>query len=423
MKHNRSVTNYSLAMLLSLYLAQGLPVGFMTQALPTLLRHYGVSLTQIGVSGLLMLPWALKFLWSPYVDRYGSSRFGHFRSWILCTQGLTVLCLLVLAFLPIEHLGEISTLWGMFIVLFVMNTLCATQDIATDGLAVHTLKMGAVHWGNTFQVMGSRLGFIFGGGVVLYAIDLLSWQITFLGLAIAVLLNSGLILFYKEPKFIEKKQKLEVSAPKTTFLYRIKQIYGHLWATVELRIWLLVIVTYKLADGIAGPILKPMMVDMGLSLSQIGIYVTMYGAGCAVIGALLAGWLIKKFSLKHMFILFSVCQTLTFVYYIFLAEQLQDGHMIAPHHVYIANALEELFAAMGLVAMLSLIMQHARQQFAATDFTVQVALMSSIGGSIYLLGGIFADYMGYALVLYLVFFISFLCLLPKIYWAYMKKIY
>lgn len=422
MKQNIGVSNYSLAMLLSLYLAQGLPVGFMTQALPTLLRHYGVSLTQIGMSGVLMLPWALKFLWSPYVDRYGSSRFGHFRSWILCTQGLTIICLLILAFLPIEHLGDISTLWGMFIVLLVMNTFCATQDIATDGLAVNILKTGAVHWGNTFQVMGSRLGFIFGGGAVLYAIDLLSWQTTFLGLAVGVLVNSVLILLYQEPKFIEKR-KVNSSTPKASFIHRMKQIYGHLWATAELRIWLLVLVTYKVADGIAGPILKPMMVDMGLSLSQIGIYVTMYGAGCAVIGALLAGWLIKKFSLKHMFIVFSVCQTLTFVYYIFLAEQLQDGHMIASHHVYIANALEELFAAMSLVAMLSLIMQHARQQFAATDFTVQVALMSTVGGSIYLLGGIFADYMGYALVLYLVFFISILCLLPKIYWAYMKKIY
>lgn len=418
---NFKAESYSLAMLLSLYLAQGLPVGFMTQALPTLLRHYGVSLTQIGFSGLLMMPWALKFLWSPYVDRYGSTRLGHYRSWVLFTQSLMTICLFILAFLPIDHLGNVSTLWGMFIVLLVMNTLCATQDIATDGLAVNILKNGAIHWGNTFQVMGSRLGFILGGGAVLYAIDLLSWQSTFLLLAVGVALNSILIVMYREPNF-QKKQQAAISVKKSSrgLWQKIKKTYGYLWSSQELRLWMWVVLTYKLADGMAGPILKPMMVDLGLSLAQIGVYVTMIGAGCAVVGAILAGWLIKKFSLKHMFIVFSILQTLVFIYYILIAYFYENGIAVAHFHVYFANALEEGVAAMSLVAMLSLIMTYSRQQFAATDFTLQVALMSSIGGGLYTFGGIFADYMGYTLVLSLVFMLSFACLLPKIRWAYMN---
>lgn len=425
MMKNSKIQNYSLAMLLTLYLAQGLPTGFMTQALPALLRHYGVSLTQISISGLLMMPWAIKFLWAPYVDRYGSSRFGHYRSWILLTQTLTIFCLILLAFLPINQLGEISTLWGMFIVLFVMNTLCATQDIATDGLAVNILKNGAVQWGNTFQVIGSRLGFILGGGAVLYFIDLLSWKTTFLLLAVGVMLNSLLIFFYREPDFGRKPhlQKPLQKKPKYSILQRLKKVYGHLWASKELKVWLCVVFSYKLADGISGPILKPMMIDTGLSLSQIGVYVTIFGAMCAVVGALLAGWLIKLFSLKTMFLVFSFLQILSFVYYIILAEMFQRKVIFADHHFYIANALEELFAAMSLVAMLSLIMQHCRQQFAATDFTLQVALMSIIGGVLYMFGGIFADYVGYALVLYLSLFIAFGSFLIRMYWANMKKIY
>ncbi len=66
-------------LLFSLYWAQGLPVGFMTHALPVILRAQGVSLAQIGGFGLLMLPWSIKILWAPWVDRFGSSRIGHYR--------------------------------------------------------------------------------------------------------------------------------------------------------------------------------------------------------------------------------------------------------------------------------------------------------------------------------------------------------
>ena len=420
MKKKLSIHHYSLAMLLSLYLAQGLPVGFMTQALPTLLRHYGVSLTQIGVSGLLMLPWAIKFLWAPCVDRYGWHRLGHYRSWIILTQISTVFCLLILAFLPVENLGDLSALWGLFAVLLLMNFLCATQDIATDGLAVNLLKNGAVHWGNTFQVMGSRLGFILGGGAVLYSIDLLSWKITFLALAVGVGLNSVMILFYSEPKFAHG---LERPVDADNIKKNLKKAYGYLWVNKELRLWLLVVATYKIADGFAGPILKPMMVDAGLSLTQIGLYVTMFGAGCAVIGALSAGWLIKYFSLQRMFIVFSIFQTLTLIYYVVLAELYERNISFDAYHFYIANAIEELFAAMTLVAMLSLIMKHARSEFAGTDFTVQVALMTIVGGGLYTLSGIMADYIGYSLVLYTAIFSAFVGLFVRIYWAYMKKIY
>ena len=81
-------------LLFTLYWAQGLPVGFMTHALPVILRSEGVSLTHIGGFGLLMLPWGIKVLWAPLVDRFGISRIGHYRSWILPTQLITIILLI-----------------------------------------------------------------------------------------------------------------------------------------------------------------------------------------------------------------------------------------------------------------------------------------------------------------------------------------
>ncbi len=58
----------TLVLLTALYFAQGLPYGFFTQALPVVLRESGFSLIEISATGILFAPWALKFLWAPYVD-------------------------------------------------------------------------------------------------------------------------------------------------------------------------------------------------------------------------------------------------------------------------------------------------------------------------------------------------------------------
>src|SRR5690606_12351766 len=160
-------------LLFSLYWAQGLPVGFMTHALPVILRAEGVSLAHIGGFGLLMLPWSIKIFWAPWVDRYGKKSQGHYRSWIIPLQWLSVAVLIALSFLSSQALDQPVYLLAFFIALLFMNGVGATQDIATDALAVNILKNEQQHWGNTFQVIGSRLGFIVGGGAILWLLDLL----------------------------------------------------------------------------------------------------------------------------------------------------------------------------------------------------------------------------------------------------------
>lgn len=412
--------HFSLWLLLSLYLAQGLPVGFMTQALPALLRHYGVSLAEIGVSGLLMLPWAIKFLWAPVVDQFGSRRLGHYRAWIIFTQSLTLICLLALAFLPIDQMANPAILWGLFTVLFCLNLFCATQDIATDGLAVNILKKGQLHWGNSFQVIGSRLGFLIGGGAVLYAIDLLSWKMTFLLLSLGVFLNSIPVLCYKEPQKVQSKITID-SVAKDSILLKFHQGLVYLWQNTELKLWFFVLLTYKVADGLSGPIIKPMMIDMGLSLAQIGLNVTVFGALCALLGALLAGLMIRQFGLQSMFVCFAILQSLAIIYYVILAYLFENHILFSQFHLYIANALEEFCSALALVAMLSLIMRYARQHMAGTDFTFHVAIMSMVSGGLYVVSGGLAEYLGYFQTLLLIFFASLCCLIPKLKWYFYQR--
>lgn len=406
-------------LLFSLYWAQGLPVGFMTQALPVILRTEGLSLSQIGGFGLLMLPWSIKVLWAPWVDRHGSTRFGHYRSWIVMTQLCSVAVLIALSFVPIETLNQPLYLFMLFILLFSMNTCGATQDIATDGLAVNILKSTQMGWGNTLQVLGSRLGFIVGGGAMLWALEWLHWQSTFLLLAVLVFLNTLPILRYKEIQHMHlAQQKLH----GLSLWQHIQQYLAYFTGTPILVAWLWVLLSFKLADGLSGPILKPLMVDIGLSYQQIGVYVTMLGAVAALFGALLAGYLVQRCDRAFALMGFAGLKVIALSAFSVLAWLFETGQTIHPWWVYAVNAFEDMVSSMLLVVMLTLVMQYSRKAFAGTDFTFQVAIMATISGMLYMFSGVFGDWLGYSTYLMVISALSLLSIVPIYRWMKIKKL-
>ncbi len=404
-------------LLFSLYWAQGLPVGFMTHALPVILRAEGVSLTHIGGFGLLMLPWSIKVFWAPLVDRVGSKRYGHYRSWIIPTQLLTVAVLIGLSFLPITALDQPLYLLAFFMGLLLMNTIGATQDVATDGLAVTRLKGEQQHWGNTFQVVGSRLGFIVGGGAILWLIDALQWQTTFLILSALVFLNTLPILLFKESSAQSHNPAEKVDQAH----FSIRSYFQYFLNNHTLKRWFLVLITFKLVDGLSGPILKPLMVDLGLSLSKIGVYITMLGALAALVGAGLAGLCLRFISRAHTLFIFSILKIISMFGYAWLAQQHEAKHRVNEWVIYSINAAEDMISAMLLVVMLTLIMQYSRKQYAATDFTFQVAIMATVSGALYSISGIFADQFGYSLYLNFIVVCSLLSLITIWIWKKAAK--
>ncbi|MEO9281232.1 MFS transporter [Acinetobacter sp. WA-87] len=406
-------------LLFSLYWAQGLPVGFMTHALPVILRAQGVSLAHIGGFGLLMLPWSIKIFWAPWVDRHAISRLGHYRSWILPTQLLTVAVLCVLSFFPIQALDQPLYLFIFFIALLFMNLTGATQDIATDALAVNLLQHDQQHWGNTFQVVGSRLGFIVGGGAVLWCLDWLSWQPTFLLLAALVFVNTLPVLLFKEPVHSSHSTN---EPSQLNLVTKIKAYLSYFSQNKELRSWLMVLITFKVADGLAGPLLKPLMVDMGLSFTQIGVYITMLGAVAALVGAFIAGWVLKHFSRPTTLISFSILKIMSLGAYVYLAYAHEQKIKINAWLIYTINALEDAFAAMLLVVMLTLVMHYSRKNYAGTDFTFQVSVMATVSGGLYTLSGVIGDVLGYFHYLIAIVTISVLFLIPIYVWKATKTV-
>ena len=188
----------------ALYFAQGMPYGFQAKALPIYLRSHGVDVLTITFLEVLALPWMLKALWAPLVDRYGSERIGRRKSWIVPMQVGLVLTCVAAAFVPIQ--GQLPLLLGLVL---LMNLFAATQDIAVDGFAVDLLEPHELGGGNSAQVMGYKLGMLTAGGLLVWMIDVIHWRGLFLAMALLSLLVLGVVLMTREPRSAVKGTKGE----------------------------------------------------------------------------------------------------------------------------------------------------------------------------------------------------------------------
>ncbi len=375
-----------LGLLLTLYICQGLPTGVFTQALPAILRQYGVSLTVIGFSGLLAMPWALKFLWAPWLDQHFSARFGQRRSWIIPMQLAAVFTLLYIALFDPHRLDSQSGVAEFFLLMLLVNLFAATQDIATDGLAVRTLSFHERGLGNGVQVAGYRLGLIVGGGLLLYLIGAWSWQASFIFLALLQLLLTLPVVFFREPAALVApvREHARYWDSFTSFFSR-PGLYG----------WLVVLVTYKAGESLGSAMVKPMLKDMGLSLKDIGLMVSLVGSLAALLGALLGGWLTAKIGRARAIIGFGFLQAVTVAAYALLSWRHDQGVPVDIMLVSGINALEHFASGMAMAALLTAVMDLSRPEHAASDFTVQVSILAIFGGSFYMAAGITAELLGF----------------------------
>jgi MFS family permease len=175
-------------LLAALYFAQGLPSGLIAKALPPLLREHGVSLAVIGFTSALALPWALKFTWAPFIDRYGSRK-----RWLVALNFVNFGLMLVVA--SRDFTAWVDVLPWLLSLLFVVNLVAATQDIATDGYAIGHLAPEWRGLGNSIQVVGYKLGMVVGSGALLWMTARYGWHASYGSLACLMLLVIVPVLF------------------------------------------------------------------------------------------------------------------------------------------------------------------------------------------------------------------------------------
>lgn len=287
-----------------LYLTEGLPLGFAATAIATQMRRQGLGPAEIGAFvGTLYLPWAFKWAMGPLVDVITSERFGRRRTWIVFTQAMMVLMMMVA--LPIDFTAELK-LYTFVILAF--NFFGATQDVAIDALAVNVLTEQERGVANGLMFGGAYIGQALGGAGVLLLIPHIGLSGSYVFVA-AVLL--AVLLFIALP-IREPKEASRVSA-QGPWLARIggelkgfvRDVYrafsGSRAAWVGLIFALLPGGAYALSLALQ----SNLAVELGLTdkaIAQLALASTVISA----VGCVVGGWLSDRFGRRKMLALFYV---------------------------------------------------------------------------------------------------------------------
>lgn len=364
-----------------LYFAQGLPYGFFTQAMPVYLREANASLAAIGGAALLTWPWALKFLWAPLADRYGWPRLGLRRSWILPLQTISILALVAVSFLNPK-----DSLLVVLAAFLVCNLVAATQDAATDGLAVDLLEKNERGWANGIQVGGYRVGMIVGGAVMLNLLSMWGWQAAMLAMALTLAIVSLPAFTFNETQILGPLQdRVDARLERHPFK-DLKEFISQ----KNIASWLAVLLIYKFCHQAASAMMKPWLVDNGYRLEEIGALIGLFGSGAGLIGALLGGWVASRFSRLKCLIYLAIAQafaTSTYLLPIFTEQ--------AAWKVALSTSIDNGISGMATVTLFAAMMDRCRKGHSASDYAIQasfVVISQTMASS---LSGVSAGYFGY----------------------------
>lgn len=369
-----------LGILFLMYISQKIFLTFSWTLLPVMLRQKGVSLGLIGFSALAYSPWALKFLWAPLVDRFYSPGLGRRKSWILpllCTAwGLQLLLALVR---PMEHLGLVLTL------IFILNLLFATADIAVDGYATDILKPGERPWGNTIQMTGYMLGYMTGAGVLLMVYDNLGWTRTLFLAAILQMVLIAPVLVHRE---VAPVCRNTVPASQAGGLRKMAREPGTLW-------FILLLVVFTVCDQGGSHLRVPMFADLGISPGQVGTLNLWIGTPISIAGTFLGGILIRRLGVKPMFMAGLAGGALVSLVSALIPVGWDQFHGSLPWPVPVLVGLDKLVIGVTTVLICSMIMDMSAGPRSATRYAALSSVGHLAGFAVMPLAGMLCDRIGY----------------------------
>ncbi|MEM8863520.1 MAG: MFS transporter [Chloroflexota bacterium] len=354
MDFNDRTQRRKMLLLGGLYITQFLGLGFIITAVPAIMRANGASLDQIGWIYVLGLVWSIKFLWAPLVDRFGSKRFGHYRSWLIVLQTLIIVSLIGASFFDIgEQLGVLAVFFAL------VSLFSATQDIAADALAVTILKPEERGLGNSIQMGGGFLGSLIGGRLVLIAYEYIGWSASLLILAAGTALPLINIIMHKE-----QPAPADARDEKVGFKDMIR--YFRRPGTGR---WVPILLTYTLGISTAYALINPMLVDIGWSLDQIGIATRIVGSIVSIAGAFVIGWVVQKIGRKWAMIVSGLGVGLSIFGLIPTAQGVNNTALI-----YGAICLMGVAYGANATVFATVMMDKSNPETAGTDYSLQFSI-------------------------------------------------
>ncbi|NRA82323.1 MAG: AmpG family muropeptide MFS transporter [Gammaproteobacteria bacterium] len=341
--------------------SSGLPLFVLIQLVPGWLRSEGVSLAEIGLFSLIGIPYVWKFLWSPLMDRFSMPFLGRRRGWMLVTQ-IGLLC-------AIAGFGFIDPEMSILSVAYLAVAVAffsASQDIVLDAYRRELLPDQELGLGNSLHVQAYRFAGLIPGSLGLILADHLPWQSVFIIVAAFMLVGVGLTLAISEAR-------LEKNPPKTiqeAVVLPFKEFINRRGLKAGLYM-LTFLFLYKLGDSMATALQTPFFIDLGFSMTEIGVIAKSSGLIATMVGLAVGGLVMLKLSINRALWLFGAVQIVSILGFAALAEIGNNNYALA-----IVMGFEYLGVGLGTAAFTAFIAKNANPTFAATQIALFTALTS-----------------------------------------------
>ena len=393
----QTLANRRIGIMLPLGFASGLPLALTSGTLQAWLTVVGLDLKTIGIFTLVGLPYALKFLWAPLMDRVVPPWLGRRRGWMLVMQlGVAI----GLAAMAVTGPGDRPEILGMLAL--VVAFLSASLDIVFDAYRTDLLLRPERGFGAAVWVNGYRCALLLASAGALLLAGHIGWQNTYL--LLAGLMATGVVTIVLSP---------EPSEPCATPASLAEAVGGplkELFSRPGVLGLLALIVFYKIGDAVAASLQTAFLIGgLGFSVSEVG-YVKGLGLAATLIGALAGGVAMAKLGMVRSLLIFGLLQAVSNLGFMWLAWMGKSYAALTT-----SILIENVTGGMGTAAFVALIMSLCDHRYTATQF----ALLSSLEA----LGRVFSgrpsadlvELVGWAQF----FFWSFLIALPGIWlvWA------
>ena len=346
-----------MAVIAMLGFSSGLPLALTSGTLQAWMSVAGIDIRTIGIFALVGLPYTLKFLWSPFMDRFVPPWLGRRRGWMFATQCILMLGIGAMGFTSPQH-----AIWALAALSLLVAFTSASQDIVADAYRTDLLHEKERGVGAALFVFGYRIAMLVSGALALILSDLIGWQSTYLLMAGCMIIGLVSSLSGPEP---EK----EIVPPKTLSEAVFGPLKDYFSRPAALMI-LLLITLYKLGDAYAGTMTTPFLIrGAGFSATDVGTVNKGFGLAALILGAMFGGTLMVRLGLYRSLLYFGVLQAVSNLAFMLLAWAGKSYPVMI-----FAVGFENISGGMGTAAFVSLLMALCNHRFSATQY----ALLSSL---------------------------------------------
>jgi Arabinose efflux permease len=409
MWHNSGRKISPVAWVPTLYFAMGMPFVVLNMVCTLMYKGFGVSDSEIALwTSLIMLPWTLKPLWSPFLEMYKTKKF-----FVVFTQVLTGIIFALVAF------GlQLPSPFAITISLFAVIALSgSTHDIAADGFYMASLSTSEqarwIGWQGAFYniaKIAATGGLVYLAGVFIddYGVRN-AWMIIMLIIGVMMITLGcyhGLVLR-------SAASSSPVNITLREHLRELCDVFVDFFQKKHIIYYLFFIILYRFAEGFVMKIvplfLKAPRAEQGLGLTeqQIGICYGTFGAAAFVIGSILAGYYIAHRGLRKSLFSLALVFNIPFVAYTILA-------IYQPESLWLVGScivMEYFGYGFGFVGLTLFMMQQvARGKHQMAHYAFASGIMNLGVMLPGMLSGFVSDWLGYRAF----FVFVLLCAIPAI---------